>query len=67
MKIVSIYISFLQMNRAFQIMGILIKHSFGELFAHTRFGKRRRKVHKIVHTTPKSQPGGESGGLASSS
>ena len=52
MKIVSIYISFLQMNRAFQIMGILIKHSFGELFAHTRFGKRRRKVHKIVHTTP---------------
>ena len=42
----------LQMNRAFQIMGILIKHSFGELFAHTRFGKRRRKVHKIVHTTP---------------
>ena len=23
-----------------------------QLFAHTRFGKRRRKVHKIVHTTP---------------
>lgn len=53
MKIVSLYVSVLQVRRAFQITGILAKHSFVELFSHTRFGRRRRrKVHKVVHTTP---------------
>ena len=53
MKIVNVYISILQFRRALQILGILTKHSLGELFSHTRFSRRRRrKVQKTVHTTP---------------
>ena len=54
MHIVNIYISYLKMVRASQIVWV---HSFSELFAHSRLGKRRRhknkgKVHKHVYTTP---------------
>lgn len=57
MHIVNIYISYLKMVRASQIVWVLAKHSFSELFAHSRLGKRRRhknkgKVHKHVYTTP---------------
>ena len=41
MKIVNVYISILQFRRALQILGILTKHSLGELFSHTRFSRRR--------------------------
>lgn len=57
MHIVNIYISYLKMVRASQIVWVLAKHSFSELFAHSRLGKRRRRknkeeVHKHVYTTP---------------
>ena len=57
MHIVNIYISYLKMVRASQIVWVLAKHSFSELFAHPRLGKRRRRknkgqVHKHVYTTP---------------
>ena len=57
MHIVNIYISYLKMVRASQIVWVLAKHSFCELFAHSRLGKRRRRknkgeVHKHVYTTP---------------
>jgi len=56
MHIVNIYISYLKMVRASQIVWVLAKHSFSELFA-SRLGKRRRRknkeeVHKHVYTTP---------------
>lgn len=43
MHIVNIYISYLKMVRASQIVWVLAKHSFSELFAHSRLGKRRRR------------------------
>lgn len=57
MHIVNIYISYLKMVRASQIVWVLAKHSFSELFAHSHLGKRRRRknkgqVHKHVYTTP---------------
>ena len=57
MHIVNIYISYLKMVRASQIVWVLAKPSFSELFAHSRLGKRRRRknkgeVHKHVYTTP---------------
>ena len=57
MHIVNIYISYLKMVRASQIVWVLAKHSFSELFAPSRLGKRRRRknkgqVHKHVYTTP---------------
>ena len=57
MHIVNIYISYLKMVRASQIVWVLAKHSFSELFAHSRRRKRRRhknkgKGHKHVYTTP---------------
>lgn len=57
MHIVNIYISYLKMVRASQIVWVLAKHSFSELLAHSRLGKRRRRknkgqVHKHVYTTP---------------
>lgn len=46
MHIVNIYISYLKMVRASQIVWVLAKHSFSELFAHSRLGKRRRRKNK---------------------
>lgn len=52
MGIINLYVSILKVKRATEITGVLIKYSFKEIFAHSRFHRRRRKVHKPVYTTP---------------
>ncbi len=54
MRIVSFYIALLNIGRAFQITGILIKHLFIEMRDHwrRRFSRKRPGVRYRVYTTP---------------
>ncbi|MFQ8803979.1 MAG: hypothetical protein ACLR8Y_01160 [Alistipes indistinctus] len=61
MHIVNIYISYLKMVRASQIVWVLAKHSFSELFAHSRLGKRRRRKTKGRYTNTSTPPPSDCG------